>query len=63
MHLLKTCIKNYFIKEDFNLFISRPAIIDSRKSSPFELGLGWTVKLKKRDFIGKKALNIPIFTF
>ena len=32
------------------------AIIDARESSPYELGLGWAVKLKKGDFIGKKAL-------
>lgn len=32
------------------------ALIDSRKSSPFELGLGWTVDFKKDHFIGRKAL-------
>lgn len=32
------------------------AIIEDRKSSPFELGLGWTVKLDKRSFIGRDAL-------
>ena len=32
------------------------AIIDSRKSSPFELGLGWTVKLEKGGFVGRTAL-------
>jgi aminomethyltransferase len=32
------------------------AIIDSRKSSPFELGLGWTVRLEKKHFIGREAL-------
>ncbi|UCC49739.1 MAG: aminomethyltransferase family protein [Gemmatimonadota bacterium] len=32
------------------------AIIDSRKSSPFELGLGWTVKLEKGPFVGRAAL-------
>ena len=32
------------------------AIIDQRKSSPFELGLGWTVKLDKAAFVGRDAL-------
>ncbi len=32
------------------------ALIDSQTSSPFEIGLGWTVALDKRDFIGRQAL-------
>jgi aminomethyltransferase len=32
------------------------ALIDSQKSSPFEIGLGWTVALEKKDFVGRKAL-------
>ena len=36
---------------------SRHAIIESRKSSPYELGLGWAVKLDKNYFIGKQALE------
>ena len=35
---------------------SRHALIESRKSSPYELGLGWAVKMKKGDFIGKQSL-------
>ncbi len=31
------------------------AIVESRKSSPFELGLGWTVRLEK-NFIGRETL-------
>jgi aminomethyltransferase len=41
---------------DIDYISTRHAIIESRKSSPYELGLGWAVKLKKKDFIGKKAL-------
>ena len=37
---------------DIDYISSRHALIDKRKSSPFELGLGWTVKIKKEDFIG-----------
>ena len=42
---------------DVDYISSRHALIETRKSSPFELGLGWTVKMKKNDFIGKKALE------
>ena len=43
---------------DVDYISSRHAIIEARKSSPYELGLGWAVKLKKNDFIGKKALEV-----
>jgi len=42
---------------DVDYISSRHAIIEPRKSSPFELGLGWAVKMKKNDFIGKIALE------
>ena len=42
---------------DVDYISSRHALIESRKSSPFELGLGWSVKMKKNDFIGKRALE------
>jgi aminomethyltransferase len=32
------------------------ALIELRKSSPFELGLGWTVSLDKGSFVGRRAL-------
>lgn len=32
------------------------AVIEDRKSSPFELGLGWAVKLNKPSFVGRDAL-------
>jgi aminomethyltransferase len=35
---------------------SRHAFIESQKSSPDEIGLGWAVDLKKADFIGRRAL-------
>lgn len=35
---------------------SRHAFIASQTSSPYELGLGWTVDLDKPDFIGRRAL-------
>ena len=42
---------------DVDYISSRHAIVESRKSSPYELGLGWAVKMKKKDFIGKQALG------
>jgi len=35
---------------------SMKALIEARKSSPFEAGLGWSVKLANKDFVGRKAL-------
>jgi aminomethyltransferase len=37
---------------------SRKALIDSQMSSPYELGLGWTVDLQKNQFVGRRALAI-----
>ncbi len=42
---------------DVDYISTRHAIINSRKSSPYELGLGWTVKMNKDSFIGKRALE------
>ena len=41
---------------DVDYISTRHALIESRKSSPYELGLGWAVKLKKKNFIGKTRL-------
>ncbi len=35
---------------------SQHAIIESQKSSPYEIGLGWAVSPRKGDFIGRRAL-------
>ena len=45
---------------DVDYISARHAIIEPRKSSPYELGLGWAVKMKKKDFIGKKALKAEL---
>ena len=42
---------------DVDYISSRHALIEDRKSSPYELGLGWTVKLDSGSFIGSNALN------
>ena len=41
---------------EVDYFSSRHALIEAQKSSPFELGLGWTVALGKESFNGKGAL-------
>lgn len=43
---------------DVDYISSRHAIIENQKSSPFELGLGWTVKLNEQKFIGSTALKL-----
>ncbi len=35
---------------------SLKALTESRRSSPYELGLGWTVSLDSGDFVGRRAL-------
>ena len=45
---------------DVDYISSRHAIVESRKSSPYELGLGWAVKMNKKNFIGKKSLEKEI---
>jgi hypothetical protein len=41
---------------DVDYVSARKALIESQKSSPFELGLGWAVDLKKERFVGRSAL-------
>ncbi len=36
---------------------ARHALIEDQKSTPFELNLGWTVKLDKAPFVGQQALR------
>ncbi len=35
---------------------SRHALIEAQKSSPYEIGLGWAVKLQGTEFVGRRAL-------
>jgi aminomethyltransferase len=41
---------------DVDYVPARKALIDSQRSSPYELDLGWTVHLDKERFIGREAL-------
>mgnify|MGYP002525197284 FL=1 len=58
--LFRSRIEAGLILLDIDYISTRHAIIESRKSSPYELGLGWAVKMKKKDFIGKKALEAEV---
>lgn len=51
-----TRIEAGFILLDVDYFSSRDCVIESRKSTPFELDLGWTVNLDRESFIGQRAL-------
>jgi aminomethyltransferase len=46
-----------FIMNGVDYFSAHHCLIESRKSSPFEIGLGWTVKLERAPFIGQAALS------
>jgi aminomethyltransferase len=48
-----------FVLRGIDYFGANEAYTESQKSSPFELGLGWTVKLKDRDplCVGQAALE------
>jgi aminomethyltransferase len=41
---------------DVDYIPARKALIEARTSSPFELGLGWTVEFGKPQFVGRAAL-------
>ncbi len=42
---------------DVDYVSARRALIEPQKSSPFELGLGWTVARDKAPFVGQRALE------
>jgi aminomethyltransferase len=42
---------------DVDYVSARRAVIEPQKSSPFELGLGWTVARDKAPFVGQRALE------
>jgi len=46
-----------FILLEVDYIGAEKAVIESQRYSPFEIGLGWTVDLKKDHFVGAKALR------
>jgi aminomethyltransferase len=51
-----TRIEAGFIMNGVDYTSSNHCMINARKRTPYELGLGWTVKLDKDPFLGQKAL-------
>lgn len=52
-----TRVEAGFILNGIDYFSSLHSLIDSRKASPYELSIGWTVQLKRDPFIGQAALR------
>ena len=46
-----------FILLEVDYIGAEKALIESQRSSPFEIGLGWTVDLRKDHFVGARALR------
>ncbi|MEE2828367.1 MAG: aminomethyltransferase family protein [Myxococcota bacterium] len=51
-----TRIEAGFVLQGVDYISARACSKDSRKSTPFDAGLGWTVKLEREGFIGREAL-------
>ena len=46
-----------FILQGVDYYSAPRCPIEARKSSPFEIGLGWTVDLEREGFVGQEALQ------
>ncbi len=46
-----------FIMNGVDYFSAHHCLTEERKSSPYELNLGWTVKLDREPFVGQQALG------
>ena len=46
-----------FVMNGVDYFSSRHCLIDSRRSTPYELSLDWTVQLDRAPFVGQEALR------
>jgi aminomethyltransferase len=45
-----------YLMNGVDYFSAHHCLIEARKSSPFELGLGWAVNLDREPFVGQRAL-------
>lgn len=52
-----TRVEAGYIMNGVDYFSSNTCAIESRKSTPYEIGLGWAVDLDRGPFIGQKALQ------
>jgi aminomethyltransferase len=63
-----TRIEAGYIMNGVDYFSANTCVIESRKSTPYEIGLGWTVDVERDPFIGQDALKAqkatgPAWTF
>ena len=52
-----TRIEAGFVLCGVDYFPAQHCLLDSRKSSPYEIGLGWSVNLDREPFVGQQALR------
>jgi aminomethyltransferase len=52
-----TRVEAGFILQGVDYYSATRCAIEARKSSPYEIGLGWTVDLEREPFIGQEALR------
>ncbi|MGB6639927.1 MAG: aminomethyltransferase family protein [Thermoanaerobaculia bacterium] len=52
-----TRIEAGFIMNGVDYYSAHHCLVEPRKSSPYELGLGWTVQLDREPFVGQSALK------
>ena len=52
-----TRVEAGFVLCGVDYFAAHHCLIDSRKSSPYEIGLGWAVNLDREPFVGQHALR------
>ncbi|MFQ5351029.1 MAG: aminomethyltransferase family protein, partial [Thermoanaerobaculia bacterium] len=52
-----TRIEAGFVMLHVDYFSSTKVTLESRKSTPYEIGLGWAVKLEREPFLGQAALR------
>ena len=51
-----TRVEAGFIMNGVDYYSANQCIVNSRKSTPYEIGLGWSVRLKRDEFMGQQAL-------
>ena len=55
-----TRIEAGFIMNGVDYFSANHCLIEARKSTPYEIGLGWTVELDRTPFVGQEALRAEL---
>jgi len=52
-----TRIEAGFVMLDVDYYSAPRVVVESRKSTPYEIGLGWTIELEREPFAGQAALS------